>query len=204
MIYIKLEKTDFEVLSFLIANIPGEYSIMELSQKLNRPYVKVHNSIKRLSKKKIIKEELKGKAHYCSINYRENTDVACFINSQKSRDFLDKNKKISLIINEIIKSIKFPNYSLVLFGSYGKGKADKHSDVDIAIITSNENKEEAERVTNSIKKISSLDIHSLEFTYSDFIEMLKSKEMNVGKEIVKNYIIFKGCEQFYDCMKLTE
>ena len=34
-------------------------------------------------------------------------------------------------------------------------------------------------------------------------EMLKSKEMNVGKEIVKNPIIFKGCEQFYDCLRLS-
>ena len=97
-----------------------------------------------------------------------------------------------------------PDYSLVLFGSYAKGKADKHSDLDIAIITPIENKEKAESIMNSIKRTTSLNLHPLEFTYKDFIEMLSSKENNVGKEIVKNNIIFKGYEQFYECLGLTE
>ena len=204
MVYIQLEKTDFEVLILLIENINKEYSIKELSERLKRPYVKIHSSIKRLSKQGIINELIKGKSHYCSIDYKRNIDVVCFINSQKAKEFLKKNKKINIIISEIINSIKFSNYSLVLFGSYAKGNADKHSDLDIAIITPNENKEEAERIMNSTKRLSSSEIHSLEFTYENFIEMLKSKEMNVGKEIVKNHIIFKGCEQFYDCRRLAE
>jgi hypothetical protein len=28
--------------------------------------------------------------------------------------------------------------------------------------------------------------------------------MNVGKEIAKTNIIFKGCEQFYECLRLAE
>jgi len=204
MLYLQLEKTDFEVLNFLIENLELEFSIKEISLKINRAYVKIHNSIKRLSKKKIIKEELKGRAHYCSLDYKSCMDIVCFINSQKAKEFLTKNKNIGPIIDEILKNVKFPDYTLVLFGSYAKGSAEKHSDVDIAIIVSNENKEEAERVMNSIKRLSSLDIHSLEFTYKDFIEMLSSKENNVGKEIVKKSIVFKGCEQFYDCRRLSE
>lgn len=204
MVYNKLEKTDFEVLGFLIENINNEYSIKEIAEKLKRTYVKVHNSIKRLSNKKIIKEIVKGKSHYCSISYKDNVDIVCFIKSQKTKDFLEKNKKISLIISNITTSMKSPDYILVLFGSYSKGNANKHSDIDIAVIISNQDKEKAERVMNSIKRLSNQKIHSLEFTYYDFIDMLKSKEANVGKEIVKNNIIFKGFEQFYDCMKLAE
>ncbi len=203
MVYKQLEKTDYEVLTFLIENLNKEYSIKDLSKNINKPYVKIHSSINRLLKQKIIKEEIKGRSRYCSVDYINNLDVVCFINSQKSTNFLRKNKKISLIVEDIIKNIKFPNYSLVLFGSYAKGKADKHSDLDVAIITSEKDKEEVERVINSVKRLSSLEIHSLEFTYKDFIEMLKSKENNVGKEIIKNPIIFKGCEQFYDCLRLS-
>ena len=203
MTYLQLEKTDFEVLGFLIDNLEEEYSIKELSEEIKKPYVKVHNSIKRLAEKKIIKEIIKGKSHYCSVDYKNNIDVVCFINSQKARIFLEKNKKISIIISEIVSNIKFPDYSLVLFGSYAKGHPDKHSDMDIAVISCKEKKEETERVLNSIKKLSSIAIHSLEFSYEDFIEMIKSKEMNVGKEIVKNSIIFKGCEQFYESVRLA-
>ena len=204
MVYLQLEKTDFEVLTFLIENLNKEFNIKEIADKLKRPYVKIHNSIKRLGNKNIIKEEVKGKSHYCSIDYKNNIGIVCFINSQKSKEFLQKNKKIGLIIKDIITNIKIPNYTLLLFGSYAKNSADKHSDVDLAIITSSEDKEEIERIISSVKRLSSLEIHSLEFTYDDLIEMLKSKETNVGKEIVKKHIIFKGCEQFYDCIRLAE
>lgn len=204
MVYIQLEKTDFKILNFLIKDLNKEYSIKEISEELKRPYVKIHNSIKRLSTKDIVKEEIKGKSHYCSLNYKENIAIVCFISSLRAKEFLEKNKKIGLIIKNIIDEIKFPDYTLVLFGSFAKGNSTKNSDLDIAIITSEENKKQAERIINSIKRISSLKIHSLEFYYNDFIEMLKSKDNNVGKEIAKNHIIFKGCEQFYDCIKLAE
>jgi len=200
MVYLQIKKTDFEVLAFLIENINEDFSIRELSQKIRRPYVKIHKSIKRLADKKVIIETIRGKSHYCSINYKDNIDVVCFINSQRAKAFLERNKKIDLIIANIFSSLKFPDYSLILFGSYAKGNADKHSDIDLAIITSKENKAEAERVMNSAKRLSSLEIHSLEFTYDDFIEMLRSKEGNVGKEIIKKSIILKGCEQFYNCI----
>ena len=204
MVYKQLEKTDYEVLIFLIENLNKEYSIKEISQSLKKPYVKIHSSINRLLKQKIIKEEIKGRSRYCSIDYINNLDVVCFINSQKASNFLAKNKKISIVVEDIIKNIKFSNYSIVLFGSYAKGKADKHSDLDIAIITSEKGKEESDRVMNFVKRLSSLKIHSLEFTYENFIEMLKSKENSVGKEMLKNHIIFKGCEQFYDCLRLSQ
>lgn len=204
MVYLQLEKTDFEVLGFLIESLNKEFSIKEIADRLKRPYVKIHSSIKRLKNKKIIKEEIKGKSHYCSIDYKNNINVVCFISSQKAREFLLKNKKIKLIIEDIIANIKIPNYTLLLFGSYAKSNADKHSDLDIAVIGSSEDKEEIERIINSVKRVFSLDIHSLEFSYKEFIEMLKSKEMDVGKEIVKNNIIFRGCEQFYNCLMLSE
>lgn len=204
MVYIQLEKTDFEVLKFLIENLDNEFSIKEISDKLKRPYVKIHSSINRLVNKKIVNEKIKGKSRYCSVDYKNNIDVVCFVNSQISKEFLLKNKKIKLIIDEIVSGIKIPSYTLLIFGSYAKGKADKNSDLDLALISSSEDKEEIERLINSKKRLSSIDIHSLEFSYKEFIEMLKSKEMNVGKEIVKNHIIFKGCEQFYEVRRLAE
>jgi len=202
MVYIQLEKTDFEVLSFLIRNMDEEYSIKELAEKLKRPYVKAHNSIKRLSKKEIVREEVKGKSHYCSIDYEHNMDVVCFINAQRAKEFLAKHKKISLIVAQITSSMKQPDYSLVIFGSYAKGNPDKHSDVDIALITPQDDQEEAERTMNFVKKFSPVKTHHLELTYKNLIDMIKSKEWNVGKEIAKSHIVFKGCEQFYECIRL--
>lgn len=203
MVYLKLEKTDFEVLGFLIEDLNKDFSIKEIADTLRRPYVKVHSSIKRLKDKKIVKEEVKGKSHYCSVDYKNNIEVVCFVSSLRAKEFLGKNKQVKLIIENIIEGIKSPDYILLLFGSFAKGVAGNHSDLDIALITSNEDKEVG-RVVNSVKRLSSLEIHSLEFTYKELMEMLVSKGMNIGKEIVKRHIIFKGCEQFYNCLVLSE
>jgi predicted nucleotidyltransferase len=188
----------------MVKNLESEYSIKQLSDILKRPYVKIHNSIKRLANNSIIKETIKGKSHYCIFDYKNNLDVACFINAQMAKSFLEGNKKLRIFISNLINSLTFPDYTLLLFGSIAKGSADEKSDIDLAIITSLENKAAAENTMNSLKRISNLNIHSFEFRYNEFIEMLKSKEMNVGKEIAKTNIIFKGCEQFYECLRLAE
>jgi len=203
MVYLKLEKTDFEILGFMAKNLETEYSIKQLSDLLKRPYVKIYKSIKRLEAKKIIKLEVKGKSHYCSFDYKNNIEILCLISFNRALKFLEKNKKIKVFISELKEKIDFPDYTLLIFGSFAGGNADKNSDVDIAIITPVENKENAERVINSLKRISVLKIHSFEFSYKEFIEMLKAKDSNVAKEIIKNNIIFKGAEQFYNCWTLT-
>ena len=57
---------------------------------------------------------------------------------------------------------------------------------------------------NSISRISSLKLHALEFTYHDLGEMLKAKELTVGKELVKNHLIIHGCEPFYETIRLAQ
>lgn len=199
----KIEKTDFEILKFFIKNYAREFSIKEISDRLKRPYVKIHKSIKRLILKKIITEEIKGRSHYCRFDYKNNVDILCFINSLITRDFLTKNKLIKLLIANIKENITFPDYILLIFGSYAKGEETKESDIDICLIVNNENKEKAERIVKSIKGISNISIHSLEFSYSEFIDMLKSKSFNVAKEITKNNILLNGSEQFYNCINLS-
>src|SRR3989344_1800986 len=48
------------------------------------------------------------------------------------------------------------------------------------------------------------DIHLLDFTTEQFIIMLKTTVLNVGKEIVKNNIILYGTENFYEMMNYAK
>ena len=72
---------------------------------------------------------------------------------------------------------------IVLFGSYAKGLANKNSDIDIYIETKNRNvKKLVENVNSKINvKIGSFNIDS-----------------PLIKEIIKNHVIIKGIEVFYD------
>ncbi|MCX6707429.1 MAG: nucleotidyltransferase domain-containing protein, partial [Candidatus Woesearchaeota archaeon] len=81
------------------------------------------------------------------------------------------------------------------FGSYAKGTQTKQSDMDLCVITDNEEtKQKAEQIIRNVP----FNIHFLCFTTKEFINMLSTTELNVGKEIVKDNIILKGAEGFYE------
>lgn len=203
MVYVKLEKTDMKILSYMVNNINREYSIKELADHLKTPYVKIHASIQRLEQKKIIKKKILGKSHYCSFEYRNNLDIACFIEAQKAREFMDKNKRIRILMDNLKEELTIPDYSLIIFGSFAINMQTGKSDLDIAIISQKNDLEKAERTTNAIARTSNIKTHTISFTYNDFIKMLRSKELTVGKEILKHHVILHGCEQFYECARMS-
>ncbi len=85
---------------------------------------------------------------------------------------IQKNKKIKLAI---------------LFGSYAKGLAKQESDVDVYIETGNKKmKEELELVDYR------LSIKTGKFSADNLLI----------KEIIKNHIILKGTEDYYDKLEL--
>lgn len=198
----KLEKTDLEVLAHMVRDVREEYSIKQLADRLKKPYVKVHSSIRRLTQKNIIQKRIMGKSHYCRIDYKNNLDIVCFIEAQRTRRFLAEKKAVRILIENIRENLDLPDYTLLIFGSFAKNTQTRDSDIDMAIIAPEAGK--AERVMSSIARTSQLAVHSVEFTYDDFIEMLKEKVLSVGKEIARNHIIIHGCEQFYECMGSAE
>ena len=200
----KLGKTDIAVLKLVVRNIDIEYSIKEIADNLKRPYVKVYQSVQKLLENKVLSRKVLGKSHYCKINYKRNLGIICFIESIRAGEFLDKNKEIKLLIENILNELSIPIYSLVIFGSYAQGTNKKNSDLDLALITSKKDLKKTEKVINNILRITSIKVHSVELTFSDFINMLKSKDITVGKEIMKNHIFVHGCEQLYECKKLSE
>lgn len=204
MVYIKLEKTDMKILVHMVKDITKEYSIKELAEQLNRPYAKVHSAVQRLLTKNIIKRRILGKSHYCSLDYKNNLDIACFVEAQRARSFAIKNKPLQIFLDNLKEKLAFFDYSLIIFGSFAENRQTKNSDLDLAIITSEQNLEKAERTANALAGTSNINIHSVEFTHTDFIEMLKSKKLTVAKEIIRNHIIIHGCEQFYECIKVSE
>ncbi|MEK6857917.1 MAG: nucleotidyltransferase, partial [Nanoarchaeota archaeon] len=57
---------------------------------------------------------------------------------------------------------------------------------------------EINKEINSILSITPINVHLQEFTSKEFLTMLKSKEVNVGNEIVKNNVILHNIESFYE------
>jgi len=99
----------------------------------------------------------------------------------KSITFITRHPEIGILFEEIKK--KTSGRLIVLFGSYAKGLEGKDSDIDIYIETKDrEEKRAVESVHSRVSvKIGSFDIES-----------------PLIKEIIKNHVIIKGFEDFYE------
>ena len=89
-------------------------------------------------------------------------------------------------------------YSLVIFGSYAKNKQNKDSDLDIVIIV--EDKKLMPEIRARVEAVKLGEFTNIDydiFTTNDFKDMLKAKEENVGKEIVRHNLIFNNSQLFY-------
>ena len=104
--------------------------------------------------------------------------------------------------SKIIEIKEISDYLILVTGSYAKANTNKKSDLDLVIIVPN--KENIVSIQKLIENITILfvpEIHLHVFRKKDFIDMLKEKSENYGKEIVKNKIILKNARIFYELIK---
>ena len=199
-----LTKNDIKIAEFFIKNSQGKFSIRGISRQVKIDYKLVHNSVKRLVEKKIINKKKYGKTDLCEINLKDAVDYLIQVETIKAKRFLEKNTGIKIIIKEIKEKIKIPYYTLILFGSYAKGKPHKESDLDLLVIVpSKEFIKEIEIAVNAVAGIKPVKIHSLIITPEDFKEMLTAKEeLNVAKEVLNNHILLYGAESYYQLLEV--
>ena len=100
---------------------------------------------------------------------------------------LKRYPELNIIIEDILNKVR--ENHVILFGSYAKFSAKKDSDIDIYIETkNNEIKTQAEMIHSKIRvKIGEFD-----------------QDSNLIKEIIKNHIILRGIEKFYEKTKFFE
>ena len=101
----------------------------------------------------------------------------------KLNSLMDKYPELMIILGQISKKVSCE--LIILFGSYAKFRARKNSDIDIYIATRNRNiKETVEDIHSMIKvKIGPFDVKS-----------------NLIKEIIKDHVIIRGFEEFYEML----
>jgi len=183
---------NLKVLKLFVDNKDKTFTIKKAAEYLKINYRIVYEEIMKLEKEEVIKIIKHGNSKVCQFNYKYNSKIVEIEEIRKQELF--KNKDIKLIYKRI-KEIKSPFYCLVLFGSYVSKTNQKGSDIDLCIITDNQ---DVNRNVQSILSITPITVHLRDFISKHFLAMLKSKEFNVGNEIVKNNIILYGLEAFYE------
>lgn len=197
-----LSKTEIAILKFFANKIGRSYTIREIAKNIGQDYRITHESANRLAEKGLIIKEKKANLNLCRLNFRKNISVLSYIESIIAQEFLEKNKDAALIINDLLKSIKIPCFTLILFGSYAKGRRKK-SDLDLLfLIPDRKSERDISATVSSIERIAPVKIHDIILTYGEFANMLEEKKTNLAKEVLDNHIIFYGSEAYYKTLEV--
>lgn len=200
-------ETTLKIIGLMRTELESGLTILAISKRLNIGYRPAHNHITDLKKEGVITTHTVGKARQCYLNL-ENEMCRYLLqeNDLKRKEALFKLQlKLKTILENCIAKLtaRFISdiHSIILFGSYAKGTATKTSDIDIFFIISDLKKkslrEAIEQEAASYQYSHNAKISPIISDIHEFKKMLKSKELNVGKELREYGIPLYGAEQFW-------
>ena len=201
------QETLLKIIGLMRKNMDLGLTISHVSKLLKIGYAPAYNHISEMEKEEIIKVLKIGNSKQCKLNL-ENTKTRHLlqeIDIKRKEDLYSKNPKIKSAIESLISKLaeKYISelLSVVLFGSYAKGTANKQSDIDLMFIVSDFKdknlRESIERECASLQYSHNIKISPLITNIEEFKKMLKSKDLNVGKEIKEFGISLYGHELFW-------
>ena len=168
-------------------------SILSISGSAVLDYKNTYNIIDELQSGGIIIKETIGNTNPIRINFIPNQEIFS-VEQKRTEEFLSKNPKFRLI-KEDITELNYQFMIVLVFGSFVKGKSTPVSDIDVCIISDNE--EKTKQLIEMLNLLSlKLEIHA--FTTDEFISMIEKTKNNLGHEIVKSNIILYGIENYYN------
>ena len=200
------QKTLLKIVRLMRKDLNKGLTILEISKRLKIGYHPAYNHIIEMEKEGIVKVERVGSAKKCSLilgnektrHLLEEVDIA------RKEEIYQKNlrlRQVEGLISKLTEKFISEILSVVLFGSYAKGKAGKQSDIDILFIVSNLKdktlREGIERECAAYQYSHNIKISPLITNIEEFRKILKLKELNVGKEIKENGISLYGHELFW-------
>ncbi len=188
-------KSEIKILKLLLSSKEEVFTIKKIAERTSINYRIAYEKIKFLEKEGLVKATKTGNTKICKFTNKFNDNVFK-AEYERRQDLFKKNKDFKVLYRRLF-GLPFPFIAL-LFGSHAKGKATKHSDVDLLTIGG------YEKEINSIVSLWPEKIHLISVTYKDFIYMAKNKEFTVVSEAIKNNIILIGIEEYYRLLANAE
>lgn len=193
-----LTKQQLKILSVFGKNLFGELTFKEIKeasrQKSNNV---IQIALKEFLRNGVVKTRQIGDVNSYSLNL--NNLTYSYLNLINELAIIQKKIPDKIVDDIQARVIKFtPFFVLLVFGSYAKGKANSKSDLDVALIVeSSQTRKEIAPFLETINRREILGIDYHIFTKNEFLEMLKSEQENVGKEIYRENIIYYGAIAYY-------
>ena len=175
----KKDNLEMDIIELLLK---ADHHVRGIAKKLNESHSTILRKLNSLKKENVLDSRTEGrnkifflKKNLVSRTYILQTEL------HKLAKLLRRSPELSIIFEDILK--KTEEKLIVLFGSHAKGLAKKDSDIDIYIETK-------DRKTKSTVE----DMHS---KINVKIGIFDTKSPLI-KEIIKDHVIIRGAEIFYD------
>ena len=200
------QKTLLKIIGLMRTKLGGGLTILEISKRLKIGYRPAYNHIGEMESEGIIKINKIGSSKQCSLNISnpKTKHLLETLDIERTEDIYKGNQKLKILDGLVLKlTEKFMSdiHSIVLFGSYAKGTMAKQSDIDLLFIVSDLKdkhlRELIERESASYQYSHNIKISPIITNVEEFKKMLKSRELNVGKEAKEYGISLYGHEFFW-------
>lgn len=198
---IMLTDTELQVFASMLSNPFKEWyfaDIMRASKQKSRNTVQ--RTLKRLRSEGLVTETTLGKLK--QIRLRLQDDVVSNYIGLAAIQALPKPARLALA--DLRKAMeKYTSlFSIVVFGSYAKGKQRPDSDIDVAVIVPKS--KEFNKLQGFLQhdtQYSPVQLHILVIPEDEMTDMLTTKEQNVGKQIVEKHLTIHNPAIFYDIVQ---
>lgn len=195
-----------KIIQIFYDNPTGIFSINEISKLLSIPYGTTYNYIQCLLNQKVLRSTLKGRTRLCSLNYesQEATELLSIISLSRKDAFSKKEPILSEALDKLSNRIREKTnhnvFTNILFGSIVKGLATKKSDIDLFFICTSKDKygDIIENECNSLRMSYGREVNPIIAEPLMYIKMLMEKGENIGKQILKNKVIFYGSNKYWE------
>ena len=201
------QKTLLKIIGLMRKGLDKGLTILEISKQLKIGYRPAYNHITEMEKEQMVLVDRIGSSKQCRLNLTspktrhllESLDLA------RKEEIYKENPKLKTIIENLISKLS-ERYissilSIVLFGSYAKGTATRQSDADLMfVVTDLKNKSLRESIDGECAGYQlshNIKISPLITDIEELKKMLKSSDLNVGKEIRESGISLYGHEMFW-------
>ena len=197
-----LTKTSTEILAFLSSRIRESFTVRQIAKAIGKDYKITYTHDHATSRATYIIAEKKPPVTYCRLNLKGNSTLLAYIEGVRASRFFEKHKDIEILVNDLTSKISLPFFTLILFGSYVKGKPSPRSDLDVLLIVPERSFEkEVEAAVGSVQRVSPVTIHETILSSSEFMELLKQKKTNVAWEAIDNRIVPYGAEMLFKMLE---
>jgi Nucleotidyltransferase domain. len=181
----KRDKMELAIIGLLLQK---QNHVRGIAKKLNESHSTISRKLDNLKRENVIDSRREGKNKIFFL--KKNIISQSYIiqaESHKLIKLLIRHPELGIIFEEILE--KTDEKLIVLFGSYAKGLAKRDSDIDIYIETKSRN----------LKKV----IESIHPKINVKIGTFDTKSPLI-KEIIKDHIIIRGIEVFYEKKQFFE